>query len=147
MAKEYARTDRVADQIQKDVANIIQREVKDPRIGMVTINQVTISKDLSYAELYFTCMPFGSQADVDEPTYRKECVKVLNNASSFLRTQLGKGLKLRIVPELRFHYDAVIERATHVSSLISQAVNEDALNNQDENQDDNQDSNQEDENA
>ena len=142
MAKEYARTDRVADQIQKDIANIIQREVKDPRIGMVTINQVTISKDLSYAELYFTCLPFGNQADLDEPTYRKECVKVLNNASSFLRTQLGKGLKLRIVPELRFHYDAVIERATHVSSLISKAVGEDLLNNQD-----NQDAIEEDENV
>ncbi|BCE00802.1 30S ribosome-binding factor RbfA [Marinicellulosiphila megalodicopiae] len=132
MAKEYARTDRVADQIQKDVANIIQREVKDPRIGMVTINQVTISKDLSYAELYFTCLPFGSQADVDELSYRKDCTKVLNNASSFLRTQLGKGLKLRIVPELRFHYDEVIERATHVTNLISQAVTQDAQNIQDD---------------
>lgn len=138
MAKEYARTDRVADQIQKDIANIIQREVKDPRIGMVTINQVTISKDLSYAELYFTCLPFGKQDDLDEADYRRECVKVLNNASSFLRTQLGKGLKLRIVPELRFHYDAVIERATHVSSLISKAVGEDALNNVDANLDENQ---------
>jgi len=76
MAKEYARTDRVADQIQKDIAKIIQQEVKDPRIGMVTINQVKISKDLSYAEIYFTCLPFGKQEGLDEPAYRIECVKV-----------------------------------------------------------------------
>ena len=129
MAKDYSRMDRVGDQIQKDIANIIQREIKDPRVGMVTINQVTVSKDLSYAELYYTCLSFGAQLEgEDEQTYRKECNKVLNNASSFLRTRMAKGLKLRVVPELRFHYDEVVERATHVTNLISKAVGIDDKN-------------------
>ena len=123
MGKEFSRMDRVADQIQQDIANIIQQEVKDPRVGMVSINEVTVSKDLSYAELYFTSLPFGKQiAQDDVAAYRKDCVKVLNNAASFLRTRMAKNLKLRVIPELRFHYDEVLERASHVSSLITQAV-------------------------
>lgn len=123
MAKEFSRTQRVSDQIQKDLAGIIQREVKDPRVGMVTINTVTISKDLSYAEVYITNMTFGKNEETEES--RKECVKVLNNASSFLRTMLGKGLKLRIVPELRFHFDVVIDRGSHLTNLINKAVEQD----------------------
>ena len=129
MAKEFSRMDRVADQIQQEIATLIQQEVKDPRIGMISINEVTVSKDLSYAELYFTCLPFGKQTQQnDEQQYRQDCVKVLNHAASFLRGRLAKSLKLRVMPQLRFHYDEVIERASHVSTLISQAVQSDAKN-------------------
>ena len=97
MAKEFSRMDRVADQIQQEIATLIQQEVKDPRIGMISINEVTVSKDLSYAELYFTCLPFGKQTQQnDEQQYRQDCVKVLNHAASFLRGRLAKSLKLRV---------------------------------------------------
>jgi ribosome-binding factor A len=116
MAQEYSRTQRVADQIQRELAGLIQREVKDPRVGMATVSAVEVSRDLSHAKVFVTI--FNGGEDKEEI---RESVKALNNASGFLRSQLGQRMKLRIVPTLRFHYDDSLSRGNYLSNLIDQA--------------------------
>lgn len=118
MARDFKRTDRIADQIQRDLASLIQREIKDPRLGMVTINHIKVAKDLGYADVYITVFPLGGK---DEAEALKETLKVLKNAAGFLRTELSRGIKLRVMPELRFHYDESVERGRHLTSLIERA--------------------------
>jgi len=116
MAQEYSRTQRVADQIQRELAALIQREVKDPRVGMATVSAVEVSRDLSHAKVFVTI--FNGGEDKDEI---RESVKALNNASGFLRSKLGQRMKLRIVPTLRFHFDDSLSRGNYLSNLIDQA--------------------------
>ena len=116
MAQEYSRTQRVADQIQRELASLIQREVKDPRVGMATVSAVEVSLDLSHAKVFVTI--FNGSEDEQEIA---ESVKALNSASGFLRSQLGQRMKLRIVPTLRFHYDDSLSRGNYLSNLIDQA--------------------------
>lgn len=116
MAQEYSRTQRVADQIQRELAALIQREVKDPRVGVATVSAVEVSRDLSHAKVFVTVLNGGE--DQQEIT---ESVKALNNASGFLRSQLGQRMKLRIVPTLRFHFDDSLSRGNYLSNLIDQA--------------------------
>jgi len=116
MAQEYSRTQRVADQIQRELAGLIQREVKDPRVGMATVSAVEVSRDLSHAKVFVTILN-GSE---DKAEIR-ESIKALNNASGFLRSQLGQRMKLRIVPTLRFHFDDSLSRGNYLSNLIDQA--------------------------
>lgn len=118
MAREFSRTQRIADQVQRDLARLIQFEVKDPRLGMVTISHVKIAKDLGYADVYITVMPLGEQ---DEATVIRESLKVLNGAVGFLRGELARGIKLRVMPSLRFHFDETVERGRHLHSLIERA--------------------------
>lgn len=113
------RLDRLADQIQKDLSGLIRDELKDPRVGMVTISGVRVSKDLGYADIYVTVLG----ATLDEG--HEASIKALNGASGFLRTALAKGLRLRTVPRLRFHYDDVVARGNRLTSLITEAVRED----------------------
>ncbi len=123
MPKEYSRAERLADQIQRELAVIIQRELKDPRVGMVSINAVTVSKDLGYAEVYFTLI------SADELSAASEEVKatqgVLNRAAGFLRSQLGARIKIRAIPQLRFHFDTSVQRGRVLSSLIDRALDAD----------------------
>lgn len=118
MAREFKRTDRVGDQIQRDLAVLIQREIKDPRLGMVTISHAKVSKDLSYADVYITVLALGDQDEVEAIA---ASLKVLRNAAGFLRAQLARGIKLRVMPELRFHFDESIERGRRLHSLIEDA--------------------------
>ena len=114
--REFKRTDRVADQLQKELAVLIQREVKDPRLGMVTVSGVEVSRDLGYADVHITLL--GEQ----DPERIKENLEVLKRAGGFLRSQVARRIKLRHVPELRFHYDESVVRGQHLSSLIEEAV-------------------------
>ncbi|QFU03259.1 Ribosome-binding factor A [Halomonas sp. THAF5a] len=114
--REFKRTDRVADQLQKELAVLIQREVKDPRLGMVTVSGVEVSRDLGYADVHVTLL--GEQ----EPERIKENLAVLKRAAGFLRSQIARRIKLRHVPELRFHYDESVVRGQRLSSLIDEAV-------------------------
>lgn len=118
MAREFKRTDRVADQIQRDLSMLIQREIRDPRLGMVTVSYVKVSKDLGYADTYVTVMPIGEQ---DEESVVPQSLAVLNNASGFLRKELSRGIKLRVMPQLRFHFDESVDRGRRLHSLIEQA--------------------------
>ncbi|REL24430.1 30S ribosome-binding factor RbfA [Thalassotalea euphylliae] len=118
MSRDFSRTDRVAQQIQKEVATIIQREVKDPRLGMVTVNAVEVTRDLAYAKVFVTFFTLEGQ---DEEV----SVKILNEAASFIRTLLAKRIKARIMPELRFEYDASLVEGVRMTNLVNQAVAED----------------------
>ncbi|MBY4678809.1 30S ribosome-binding factor RbfA [Marinobacterium arenosum] len=118
MAREFSRTQRVADQIQRDLAQLIQQDLKDPRLGMVTVSHVKVSKDLGYADVYITVLPLGDQ---DQDQAIKDSLGVLNGAAGHLRHELARGIKLRIMPHLRFHYDESVERGRHLHSLIEKA--------------------------
>ena len=96
MAKEFSRTQRIGDQMQRELALLIQREIKDPRLGLVTITAVDVSRDLSHAKIFITIM---GQDDDQEAV--KGNLRILNDAAGFLRMQLGKSMKLRTVPQLR----------------------------------------------
>ena len=121
MSRDYSRTDRVAQEIQKEVAMIIQREVKDPRLGMVTVNAVEVTRDLAYATVYVTFFTLEDQ-NVDE------AVEVLNEASGYIRGILAKRIKARIMPELRFVYDKSLVEGVRMTNLVNQAVASDAKN-------------------
>ena len=116
MPAEFSRTQRLGEQIQRDLATLIQRELKDPRLGMVTVNFVKLSKDLSYADVNVTVLV----AD-DAPERIAASLAILNQASTFLRTELGRGLNVRKVPNLRFHYDDSLKRGADINALIHQA--------------------------
>ena len=120
MAKEFSRTQRIGDQMQRELALLIQREIKDPRLGLITITGVDVSRDLSHAKIFITIM---GQDDDEEAV--KGNLRSLNEAAGFLRMQLGKSMKLRTVPQLHFNYDASIRRGVELSSLIERAVAED----------------------
>jgi ribosome-binding factor A len=104
------RSHRVADQIQRDVAELI-RELKDPRIGMVTINAVEVTPDYAHATVYFSLL-------VGSP---EECEAGLNEAAGFIRNGLFKRLAIHTVPTLHFKFDQTTERAAELSSLIQRA--------------------------
>ena len=120
MAKEFSRTQRIGDQMQRELALLIQREIKDPRLDLITITAVDVSRDLSHAKIFITIM---GQDDDQEAI--KGNLRILNDAAGFLRMQLGKSMKLRTVPQLHFNYDASIRRGVELSSLIERAVAED----------------------
>jgi ribosome-binding factor A len=120
MPAEFNRTQRLGEQIKRDLALLIQRELKDPRIGMVTLNFVDLSKDLSYADVHITVLVAD---DSDEKII--ESLTILNEASTFLRMELGRALKVRKVPHLRFHYDDSLKRGARINALIHQALQSD----------------------
>ncbi len=120
MAKEYSRTQRVADQIQRDLAQIIQHEMKDPRLGLVTISGVRVTRDLAFADVHLTFLGRDSADEINQ------ALQVMAGAAGFLRSELARGLKLRIIPRLRFHYDESLVRGRKLSSLIDQARAKDA---------------------
>ena len=119
MAKEYARTQRVADYLQRELAALIQHEVRDPRVGMVSITGVDVSRDLGYARVYYTKMGTDSAEDADETS------EALNRAAGFLRSQLSKDSNMRSVPNLRFYFDASVGRGRDLEDLIRRAADAD----------------------
>lgn len=118
------RLKRMADQVQRELADLIRSELKDPRLGgLVTISGVKISPDMGYADIYVTVM--GRELG-DEQTAQahRDSLEVLNGASGFLRIELGKRIKTRITPRLRFHYDTVTAYGNYMTSLIAKAVSD-----------------------
>ena len=105
------RAFQIADQIQRDLAELI-REVKDPRLGMITINAVEVSPDYAHAKVFFSVL-------VGEP---QECEAALNHAAGFLRNGLFKRLHIHTVPTLHFQFDRTTERAADMNALIAKAV-------------------------
>ena len=124
MPREYSRADRVADQIQRELALLIQREVKDPRLGMVTISDVRVSRDFGYADIYITLLTAEELSEDSEQV--QESLEVLQGAAGFLRSQLGRAMRLRVIPQLRFHYDRLAGESRRMESLIRRAVDSDA---------------------
>lgn len=111
---------------------LIQQEVKDPRLGLVTINEVKVSRDLGFADVYFTSFSSDTfrandSLDEDEGAEREERnslspAEVLENAAGFLRSRLAKSLSTRTTPKLRFHYDHTIEQGAKMTQAIKKAI-------------------------
>jgi ribosome-binding factor A len=114
-SKSYPRSRRVAQQIQQSLSELIRRDVRDPRLGMLTLTEVRMSKDLSYATVYYSVL--GADAG--------QAQEILDAAAPMLRGPLGRALGIRHSPELRFERDELIEGGARLSALIHQAVKED----------------------
>ena len=111
---------RVADFVRDEVARILQRDMRDPRVGsFVSVNDVKVSKDLSYAEIYVSSL----QAETEED--KSELITVLNKAAGFFRSELAKRHTTRTTPRTRFHYDELVERGPRIEKLIGKAVSQD----------------------
>jgi ribosome-binding factor A len=117
MARHVPRHQRVADQIQRELAQLIRDEVRDTRLGMLTLTAVRVSPDLSHAKVFFTTM---------DPEQKTVALEVLGGAAPHLRSLLGRLMRLRITPQLHFVYDESIERGAHMSAVISAALARDA---------------------
>lgn len=122
MAKEYTRSDRVADAVQRSLAQLIPAEIRDPRVGMVNINSVDVARDLTLAKVYVT---FIGETN---PKACQDSVAILNKAASFLRTLVGRDLTVRSTPRLQFYYDESSVRGQVLSNLIDRAVAADKAN-------------------
>lgn len=114
--RDFKRHERVAGQMRRDLAKLIQQEIKDPEVGFVSLSDVEVTRDLSHARVFIT---------VFEPEKAKESLKALRRAASFLRRRLGQELRLRHVPELHFVHDDSVEKGSHIDELISKALNSD----------------------
>ncbi len=121
MPKDFPRSRRVADEIQRELAEIIRLELKDPRIGLITITGVEATNDLEHAKVFVTSLT----AKPGESSH-EEVLRALRRAAGFLRSQLAHRMKLRLVPQLTFAYDESVEHGMHLSQLIDQAIAEDA---------------------
>jgi ribosome-binding factor A len=113
--KAFPRAKRIAQQIQQALSELIRRELRDPRLGMVTLTEVRVSSDLSYAKVYFSVL--GAQP--------QQAQEILEAAAPLLRGPLGRALGIRHSPELRFVQDELIESGARLSALINQAVKDD----------------------
>ena len=111
---------RVADFVRDEVSRILQRDMRDPRVGsFVSVNDVKVSKDLSYAEIYV------SSLQVNDVNAQAELINVLNRAAGFFRTELSKRHTMRTTPKPRFHYDELVERSPRLEQLIGEALTQD----------------------
>jgi ribosome-binding factor A len=112
--KSYSRSDRVAEQIRRELADIIRLELKDPRVGMITLTDVEVSPDYAHAKVFFTTLAQGDALGGIEAGLRR--------AAGFLRRELGHRIHLHTLPELHFVFDASVERGARLSRLIDEAV-------------------------
>ena len=113
MAKDFSRSHRVAEQMQRELADLLQFEVKDPRVGMVTITAVEVAGDMAHAKIFYSAAKPSDSLQ-----------QGLEKSAGFLRTQLAKRMLLRTVPQLRFVYDASIDNGMKMSQLIDEALSE-----------------------
>ncbi|MGR8935107.1 MAG: 30S ribosome-binding factor RbfA [Gammaproteobacteria bacterium] len=113
MAREFGRNARIASQMQKELALLLQRDVKDPRLGFVTVNEVEVSKDLSVAKVFVTVM------NADSKTVARN-LEILNEAAAYLRREVGKRIRMRSVPELRFYYDESLDSGMRMDAILQE---------------------------
>lgn len=118
MNQEFSRARRVGELLQRELAQLIQGELKDPRIKLVTVSHVDVASDLKQAKVYVTFFQEGT--DIQEQ------LKILNKAAGFLQHSLSQRIDLRVIPHLRFVYDDSIERGRYLSALIDEAVKKDS---------------------
>lgn len=119
MPNDFSRSERVGDTLQRELASLIQHEVRDPRVGMVNINAVRVSRDLRSARIFVTYVE-----QLDEQAIQQS-IQVLNKAAGFLRSKLHNRIIMRVMPQLHFEYDESIMRAAHLTDLIDAAVKTD----------------------
>ena len=117
MPREFPRARRVEEQLKRLLSELVRRELKDPRVGLITITSAEVSRDLTHANVYFT--PFAGSGDAEAAR------EALQHASGFLRHQVRNQMRLRVAPEIQFHVDDSVERGARLSELISDAVESD----------------------
>ena len=120
-ARSHGREHRVADFMQRELAVLLRQEIRDPRVGLVTINEVRVTRDLSYADVFVSQLDVGRIEHEDEDR-RTALMDALNGAAGYLRTLLSRSTTLRSVPRLRFVYDEAIENAMHMDRSIRDAM-------------------------
>jgi ribosome-binding factor A len=123
MPKDFSRTRRIGLQIQRDLADLIRSQIKDPRVGMVSVNAVKVTRDLSHAKVYITIL---------DDSQRQVTLDILQKAAGFLRHELGQIMSIRNIPQLHFIYDESIEQGSRLESLIEEAVSSDKKKHVDE---------------
>ena len=116
MPREFTRAERVSDAVQQELAVLIREGVRDPRVGMVSVTDVDVSRDLAYAKIHVTFLGERTQEEIDE------AMSALNGASGYLRKLLASSIKLRITPNLTFLFDESGRRGQHLSALIDYAM-------------------------
>lgn len=116
MRKPSNRLDKIGDVLKQELARLIQTELRDPRLGMVSVTGVEVSRDLAHANVYVTVL--NAEA--------KEALKVLDNASGLLRSLVAKNIQLRTTPRFKFHYDESVDRGRELSALIDKALQADS---------------------
>ena len=116
MPREFKRAERVSGLLRRELAQMIQREIKDPEVGFVSVSDVEVTRDLAHAKVFVT---------VFEEDKAETSIKALKRAAGFLRTRLGQDLRMRSVPQLHFHHDNSVETGQKMDSLIDQAVEAD----------------------
>lgn len=119
MARTSNRIEKVADLLKRELALLIQSEIRDPRVGMVSVTAVKVSKDLAHADVFVTILGKSDEAEA------AESLVALNKAAGYLRSLLAKSVNLRSTPKLRFIYDSSIARGQYLSALIDEAVSQD----------------------
>jgi ribosome-binding factor A len=117
MPNEHSRAFRLGEQIQRELSELIRLEVRDPRVKLVTVTEVAVSRDLSHAKVFVTSLQ-GEEAAL-------QSIRALQRAAGFLRSRLAQNVKARTVPELHFVYDESVERGVKLSQLIDAAVRSD----------------------
>lgn len=113
MPRDFTRSERVAGLLRRELARLIQMEVKDPEVGFVSVSDVEVSRDIAHAKVYIT---------VYDPDKAAASIRALKRAAGFLRSRLGNELKMRNVPELHFRHDDSVETGQRLDSLIERAV-------------------------
>lgn len=116
MPREFKRAERVSGQLRRELAQLIQSEVKDPAVGLVSVSDVEVSRDLSHAKVFVTVFDESNAAD---------SIRALKRAAGFLRSRLGQELRMRIIPQLHFTHDDSVEKGQHMDELIEAAVQSD----------------------
>ncbi len=120
MPKEYSRTQRVGDFLQQELAQLIQHSVRDPRVGMVNVTGVDVTRDLAHARVYFT------QLDVETKDQAEQVTKALNGAAGFLRSEIARSANMRTVPRLSFRFDESVGRGRDMEALLKEVRAADA---------------------
>jgi ribosome-binding factor A len=116
MPKEFSRTERVSDAVQRELASLIRQHVRDPRVGMVSVTDVTVTRDLAFAKVHVSFVGERSSEKI------KEGLDALNGASGYLRKLLSSSIALRATPKLNFFYDETGQRSQHLDALIDLAI-------------------------
>jgi len=111
----YKRAERVSDQMKQEIADILMRKIKDPRIGFVTVTDVEVADDLRNAKVFVSV--YGSE--------KAATLKGLESASAFIRSELGKRMRMKFIPELLFRYDDSVERGAHINELLHEIQEKD----------------------
>ena len=130
MPREFSRSERMAEQLRRELAEIVRDEIKDPRLGFVSFTEVRMSRDLSHAVIYCSVLNSEDQA---------ESIEVLNRAVGFIRKEIARRIRARIVPTIKFVIDDSVMRGAAMDSLISKAIQNDEQRDENNDDDDNSD--------